>query len=335
MPPIESFEEVEPRGFLPRRCEVDLSAVITCYFEEKSIDEFYSRLASTLESMPCSSEILFVNDGSTDGTWARLCDIFERDTRVSAVIDLFKNSGQANAATPGIMLARGRAILLLDSDLQLDPEELPTLWREFEAGAHVVSGCRRDRRDSAARKLPSLLANVIMRRASSSKLRDFGCTYKIYDGTLVRGFDFGPAKPWRPVPVIAAAGHISEVDVTHHARRFGESGWTFRKLFAYNMENLVNLSGSVFQYLGAVCFFLALLFVLRIGVSFFSEARIVEEVTPGLILNFGVVALLTLLAVLAAIGEFVIRNFIALQRKPAFIVREMRRRPPMGVGAPS
>ena len=175
-----------PPALIPRPAELDLSAVITCYFEEQSIDEFYTRLSATLESTGRTYEIIFINDGSTDATWDRLRSIFERDPRVSAAVDLFRNTGQTNAATPGMMLARGRAILLIDSDLQLDPEELPKLLTAYDAGAHIVSGYRLDRKGSTSRRLPSLLANIIMRRASGSEIRDFGCTYKIYDARLVK-----------------------------------------------------------------------------------------------------------------------------------------------------
>jgi glycosyltransferase involved in cell wall biosynthesis len=306
---------------------VELSVIITCYFEEHSIDEFHRRLSKTLEELGRSYEILFVNDGSTDGTWERLCAIFSADPNVSAVFDLFRNTGQANAATPGMMAARGDAFVLIDSDLQLDPEELPRLVEARDAGNDIVSGYRCQRQDPARRRFPSLLANVIMRRASNSTLRDFGCTFKIYDAKLVRAFELGPFKPWRPVPVIAAAGRIAEVPVSHHRRRYGESGWTFRKLFAYNMENIVNLSERFFQYLGGICLLLALGLALRIASSFVMDVSLLE-VTPGLILNVVLAGILGLCAVLAGIGEFVIRNFIVLQRRPAFIVRRMRQREP-------
>jgi len=309
--------------------EIELSVVISCYFEEESIDEFYQRLASALRATGRSYEILFVNDGSTDDTFARLEAIFESDPNVSAVIDLMKNVGQANAKTPAVMLARGRSIVMIDSDLQLDPEQLGSLLVPRDEGADVVSGYRHNRRDPWNRKLPSLLANVIMRRASASSLRDFGCTYKIYDGRLVRAFEFDAFKPWRAVPVIARAQRIVEVPVTHHPRRYGQSGWTFRKLFAYNMENLVNLSDRPFQWLGGVFLLLAGVLVLRLFADVFWDISILPRVTSGLVLNVLTLGLLAVLGLVAVVGEFVIRNFIELQGRPAFIVRSLRRRDPV------
>lgn len=305
---------------------IDFSIVIGCYFEEKSIEEFYTRLKRTLEETGRSYELLFVNDGSTDGTLDHLRAIFERDEHVTAVVDLMKNTGQANAKTPGVALAKGRAIVLIDSDLQLDPEELPSLIEQYDAGADIVTGYRADRTDPVARTLPSKLANAIMRKATGTNLRDFGCTFKIYDGRLVRAFEFGPFKPWRPVPVISMAGRIAEVPVSHHARRYGKSGWTFKKLFAYNMESLVNVSDRPFQALSMLCVALALLLLLRVVGAFFLPQQVLPQVTNGLLLNATAISLLFTLAVLSLIGEFVIRNFGMLQQKPAYVVRELLRR---------
>jgi glycosyltransferase involved in cell wall biosynthesis len=312
---------------MPYQPVVEFIVLISCYFEEHSIEEFHSRLSRTLESMRRSYEILFVNDGSTDKTWEKLRAIFDADPHVTAIIDLFKNTGQANARTPAVMLSQGKAVVLIDSDLQLDPEELPRIVAKFDEGHDIVSGYRENRKDRLTRTLPSRLANVIMRKASASNLRDFGCTFKVYDGRLARAFDFGPFKPWRAVPVIAMARRIAEVPVSHHPRRYGKSGWTFKKLFAHNMDNLVQLSQRPFQILAALCAFLALLFVSRLVAVQVLPFSILPRVTSGLVLNAVVLSLLIIVSVLCVIGEFVIRNFSALQRRPAFVIREIHTRP--------
>jgi glycosyltransferase involved in cell wall biosynthesis len=303
--------------------QVDYSVLVSCYFEEQSIDEFYQRLSETMKQLGRSYEIIFVNDGSTDRTFEKLKRIFPQDPNVTAVIDFFKNAGQANAKTPAVMLARGKGLLMIDSDLQLDPEDIPLLTEKFEEGFDIVSGYRKNRQDVVSRKLPSILANYIMRKASNSKILDFGCTFKIYDARLVKGFGFDNFKPWRPLPVISQAQNIAEVPVNHHARKYGQSGWTFRKLFAYNMESVVNLSQMPFQVLAALCAALSLLFVLRLALITVFDFSILNTVTNGLILNAIGVCFLALFAVLCMIGEFVLRNFGVLQRKPAFIIKEI------------
>ena len=144
-----------PPALQPAPTTCDLSAVIACYNEEESIGTFHRRLAAALESSGRSYELIFVNDGSEDDTLGRLLGVLEADPKVSAVVDLYSNAGQANATTPGIMLARGAAIRVMDSDLQLDPEELPKLLEAYDAGYDIVTGYRRERHDSSLRRVPS------------------------------------------------------------------------------------------------------------------------------------------------------------------------------------
>lgn len=304
----------------------EFSVLVTCHFEEHSIEEFFSRLLSAWKSTGRGFEIIMVNDGSTDGTWEKLKALFRVHGEVAAVVDFFKNAGQQAAATAALCEARGRHYFIMDSDLQLAPEELPLLLAEFDRGYDVVSGYRVNRRDSFWRIVPSKIANVIMRKASDSNFRDFGCTFKIFHGELIRAFGFGPHRVFSNVDVIAHAGRCKEVPVSHAARRHGVSGWTFRKLWKYNMENLVKLSQRPFQFIAAACAVLALLFMLRIAAAFFTSFSLLAEVTNGLLLNAIAMVLIVLLAVLSMIGEFTIRGFLMLQNNPAYAVREVLRR---------
>jgi undecaprenyl-phosphate 4-deoxy-4-formamido-L-arabinose transferase len=300
----------------------DLSAVISCYFEEESIEEFHERLNGTLRALGRSYEIIFVNDGSTDGTLEKLRRIFERNESVRAVIDLFRNSGQQAAVTAGLSYASGKAILLMDSDLQLAPEEIPLLIREYDRGNDVVSGCRVKRRDPFYRRASSYFANMIMRRASGSTFTDFGCTFKIYNGQLIRACGLGPYHVFSNVELISMAQRLAEVPVSHSARKFRTSGWTLAKLWRYNMDNLVKMSERPFQLLAAICFGVAGLFVLRVLLGLVSQFRILGEVTNGLVLNAIVISELAVIAVLCLIGEFTIRNFIASERLPRYVIRD-------------
>ncbi len=305
---------------------VEFSVLITCYYEERSIEEFHGRLSKAMQHLGRSYEIIFVNDGSTDGTYEKLGRIFERDPNVSAIVDLFQNSGQLAAITAALCEARGRAILLMDSDLQLAPEEIPLLVAEYDKGYDVVSGARVQRTDSRLRIIPSKLANVIMRRATRSGFRDFGCTFKIYNAQLVRAFDYGPHRLFSNVDTIARAGRRAEVPVTHFLRKYGKSGWTLRKLFQYNTDNLVILSERPFQILAALCLAAALLFSVRIVLAYIFPFRILGSVTNGLLLNAIAISLLITVAVMSMIGEFAIRTFLMGRRVPQYIVRELRKR---------
>lgn len=300
----------------------EFSVLISCHFEENSIEEFHARLSDALENLHRSYEIILVNDGSTDGTWEKLKTLFAKDPHIRVIMDLFRNSGQQAAVTAAMTEARGGAWVLLDSDLQLDPAELPLLVAEYDKGADLVSGYRQNRKDSLWRILPSRMANMIMRRASDSTLRDFGCTFKIYNADLLRAFNFGPYHVFSNVDAIARLNRCTEVPITHHPRKYGLSGWTFRKLWQYNMDNLVKLSQRPFQVLAGFCFLGGILFALRILLAFFSRGGIMNEVTPGLILNTVFFFALITLSAIALVGELVIRSFLTLQHCPAYIVRE-------------
>lgn len=307
-----------------------LSAVITCYFEEQSIDELHERLDRALQALGIPYEIIFVNDGSTDGTFEKLRRIFEMNPRVRAVVDLFRNSGQQAAITAGLSYAGGSAILLMDSDLQLAPEEIPLLMREYENGRDVVSGSRRNRQDALFRRGTSYVANMIMRKASKSWFTDFGCTFKVYDARIIRACGLGPYHVFSNVELISMAQRLAEVPVTHYPRKYRTSGWTLAKLWKYNMDNLVRLSERPFQMLAVLCLAAAGLFVLRVLLGPVFNFRIMGEVTNGLLLNAVLIGNLAVVAVLCLIGEFTIRNFLAVERLPKYMIRDVLERRPDG-----
>ncbi len=302
------------------------SAIITCYFEEKSIIEFHAKLSKALNSLDKSYEIIFVNDGSTDGTFELLKEIFNRDKKVTSVINFFKNSGQGAAITAGINHAKGKHFILMDSDLQLAPEELPLLVNEFEKGCDIVSGYRKDRKDSFFRIVPSVLANYIMRKVSKSDLKDFGCTFKIYHGELIRAFNLGPLKLFNPVYIIEQAQKCREVPVSHFPRKYGKSGWTFNKLTEYNMENFMGMFSKAFQVIGFWSILIALLLVLRTIVDYFYSFKILSKIYNGLLLIAIMLSMFITLKMLCLIGEYVVRIFSVAQKNPKYIIKEILER---------
>ena len=303
-----------------------ISALITCYYEEQSIDEFYRRLSAALEASGRTYEIVFVNDGSTDRTFERLKAIYDADAHVYCIMDFFRNAGQPAAVTAAICASRGDIILSMDSDLQLDPADLPKLLEVYDQGYDVVSGYRENRQDTIWRQGPSLIANMIMRRASKTNMRDFGCTFKLYNARLLRGFDLGPLHIFNPVTVLSKCQRWAEVPVSHAARKHGKSGWTFKKLWDYQMEQVVLLTEKPFQYLGVSAFLLALLFLLRVLVEMVTPIHVLDQVTTGLILNSLLIAFLVLFGCLCLVGEFSIRGFLASRHVPRYVIREVFRR---------
>jgi dolichol-phosphate mannosyltransferase len=300
----------------------ELSVIITCYFEEHSIDEFHGRLRETLQGTGRSFEILFVNDGSTDGTLEHLRQIHAEHDDVT-VLDLYRNSGQVAAMTAAVERARGQAVLFMDSDLQLDPEEIPLLLAALDDGADVVSGKRVHRQDSLWRRLPSSVINRLLARLTRTPFTDFGCTFKGFRGDLVRAFEPGPHRLFNPVVAIRHASRFREVPVTHHARQYGRSGWTFRKLIDFAIENVIGTSRGLFQHVSLIALVIAGLTFVRIALAWTVPGSILAaQPTTGLLLNAALLSTALLLAVLCLVGEYMVRMYEG-RVAPRYIVREV------------
>jgi len=220
---------------------VEFSAVITCYQEADSIREFHGRLRGTLERLGRSFEIVYVNDGSTDATLQVLWEIYASDPGVESLIDLAGNYGPAAAVAAGCVAARGRHFIFLDSDLQLDPEELPLLMGEFDKGVDLVNGVRHRRRDHWLRRNVSRMFNACLRWISGARVADLGCTFKVVRGTLIRSLVTGPQQALNPVHLAATARSCSDVPVSHHPRRYGTSGWSLSMLLTFAAGTIVGL----------------------------------------------------------------------------------------------
>lgn len=307
---------------------VEFSAVISCYREERTLREFHRRLRAALDGVGRSCEIVYVNDGSPDGTLGVMRELFEADPRVGVVIDLVKNSGSAAAVAAGCVAARGRHFIFLDSDLQLDPEELPTLVQAFDRGMDLVNGVRRTRRDPLVRRVASRIVNLALRRLSRAQVVDLGCTFKVVRGYLIRGLAPGPHRPLNPVHVAAAARDCANVLVTHHPRAHGRSGWGFMGLVSLTIDSVLGLSRHPFQTVGIVSLLITMLVVLRIFVALFSPRAIFPPIGAGLLLSFAVLSLAIIVGILCLVGEYVLRMHRSTEGPPRYMIRGVWERPP-------
>jgi glycosyltransferase involved in cell wall biosynthesis len=168
------------------RAPLDLSIVIPVFNEEASLAELHARLAAVLDTFPRSTEIIFVDDGSTDGTLFGLKMLREIDPAVR-IVKLARNYGQTAALAAGFDVAKGDIIVAMDGDLQHAPEDLPKLVGKIDEGYDIASGWRERRVDNLwTRQLPSRLANWLMARLSGVALHDFGTTFKAYRARTVK-----------------------------------------------------------------------------------------------------------------------------------------------------
>jgi glycosyltransferase involved in cell wall biosynthesis len=202
---------------------MDLSVVIPLYNEEDSLRVLTSELERAVVGLG-RVEFVFVDDGSTDGSLAVLRELYAADPARVRVLSFRRNQGKSAALAAGFAAARGDRIVTLDADLQDDPAEIAALLRELDAGADMVCGWKRERRDPWSKRLPSRLFNAVTARVSGVRLHDFNTGLKAYRADVVRSVRvYGELH--RFIPVLAAwqGFVVREAPVHHRARRFGQS----------------------------------------------------------------------------------------------------------------
>ena len=199
----------------------EISIIVPIYNEAESLPQLQKELFSVLHDY--DHEILFVDDGSTDNSVAEI-------QRVSTVrlLQFVKNSGQSAAIYAGLVMARGRILVLLDGDLQNDPNDIPRLLEEIEKGADLVCGYRIKRRDDWFKRAQSLIANAIRSRFTKDGVRDTGCTLKAMRRECREALiPFYGMHRFLPALVKGMGYHLVEVPVNHRPRRHGTSKYTF------------------------------------------------------------------------------------------------------------
>ncbi|MEJ2134710.1 MAG: glycosyltransferase family 2 protein [Desulfofustis sp.] len=201
-----------------------ISVVIPIYNEEENLALLYDELTGVMQSLDCSYEILFVDDGSTDTSLTILHSLQAADSRV-VVVQFRRNFGQTAAMSAGFDYSSGEVIITMDGDLQNDPRDIPRFIDKIEEGFDVVTGWRHDRKDAFLnRRLPSIIANKIISWTTGVALHDYGCTLKAFRKEVIKNIRLY-GEMHRFIPAIASGMGISftEIKVNHRARRFGAS----------------------------------------------------------------------------------------------------------------
>jgi glycosyltransferase involved in cell wall biosynthesis len=212
---------------------LDLSVLIPVYNEVDNVAPLHAELDAVLRAGPWSYELIFVNDGSIDGTAAKLREIQRGDPEHVRVAFLRRNYGQTAALSAALDLARGEILIPIDGDRQNDPADIPRLLRALEGGYDVVSGWRKDRQDALiSRKVPSWLANRLVARLSGVPLHDFGCTLKAYRRGVLEGVRLY-GEMHRFIPIFAAwqGARVTELVVNHRARTAGKTKYGIGRTF--------------------------------------------------------------------------------------------------------
>ncbi|WP_431857293.1 glycosyltransferase family 2 protein [Azospirillum sp.] len=219
---------------------VYVSVLVPVYNEIDNIEPLCGALIPALERLHKPFEIIFINDGSTDGTEGKLAAMARAEPRVR-VINFRRNVGQTAALMAGIDHSVGAVIVPMDGDLQNDPEDVALLLAKLEQGYDVVSGWRRDRQDNfVERTLPSRIANKLISKISGVHLNDYGCSLKAYRREMLQGFRlYGEMHRFVPIYAHWQGARVTEVPIRHHPRRFGRSKYGLERVGKVLLDLLV------------------------------------------------------------------------------------------------
>ncbi len=240
---------------------IGLSVVVPIYNEEESLPHLYNSIRSACEKTEEIYEIIFIDDGSQDGSFQQLTVLYNEDPSVK-VIRFRKNYGQTAAMAAGFRAARGDVVVSMDGDLQNDPKDIPLLLAKMDEGYDVVCGWRKDRKDKLiSRKIPSRIANWIIGKITQVPIHDNGCSLKAYRRKIIKQVSlYSELHRFIPAMSSLAGARITEIVVTHHARQFGSSkygisrAWkVFSDLFLIKLLTGFSARPALWFGFGALC----------------------------------------------------------------------------------
>ena len=309
---------------------MDLSVVIPIFEEELNIGPLHDEIRRVLEGLDKSSEIIFIDDGSRDNSFAVLEEIQRKNDGVR-VIRFRRNFGQTAALAAGLQYAQGEVVVTMDGDQQNDPRDIPKLLARIDDGYDLVCGWRFDRKDKYwSRKFPSMLANKLISKTTEVELHDYGCTLKAMRNEVAKNITlYGELHRFIPAVASQMGVSIAEIKVNHRPRTLGTTKYgitrTFRVLLdLITVKFLLKYAGRPMHFFGlpglvsgAIGFMLALYTTferLFLGVPMGSRPLFLLAILMILIgIQFIAIGLL---------GEMQIRTYYETQNKPIFIVKE-------------
>ena len=305
----------------------ELSVVITVMNEEENIQPLLAAISSALDDI--DYEVILVDDGSTDATKKRILQFSDERT---ILVELRRNYGQSTAMTAGIDHSKGTYVALLDGDLQNDPTDIPSMLKLLkEEDWDVVAGNRANRKDGMLlRKIPSKIANALIRRMTGVYIKDYGCTLKIFKREIAEDLGlYGELHRFIPVLAKLQGANITQVDVKHHHRKFGKSKYGINRTFKVMsdlvlmvfmrkyMQKPMHLFGTLgFISVGiGIIINLYLLIIKIMGQDIWGKPLMIL----GLILLLGGIQLITI----GILAEVNVRTYYESQNKKTYQVRNV------------
>jgi len=306
---------------------IELSVVIPVMNEEDNIKPLLEAVKSALADL--EYEIILVDDGSTDGTKRQVLKYADDRTKF---VELRKNYGQSTAMTAGIDYAKGTYIAMIDGDLQNDPTDIPAMLDYLKQGDwDVVAGNRKNRQDGALlRKFPSRIANALIRRWTGVYIKDYGCTLKVFRREIAEDLGlYGELHRFIPVLAKMQGARITQVDVKHHARKFGQSKYGINRTFKVLSDlvlmvffrRYIQKPMHLFGTMGFIAFGIGVLInfyllILKImGHDIWGKPILIL----GLIFLLGGIQLITI----GILAEIAVRTYFESQQKKRYQVRHV------------
>jgi undecaprenyl-phosphate 4-deoxy-4-formamido-L-arabinose transferase len=305
---------------------MNLSVVIPVYNEEAGLPALFGRLYPALDALRLEYELIFVNDGSRDRSAALLREQFAKRPEVTRVVLLNGNFGQHMAIMAGFERCRGERIVTLDADLQNPPEEIAKLLARMDAGHDYVGGVRRERRDSALRRLLSRLMNRVRERITKIRMTDQGCMLRAYSRDIVEAINAcQEVSTFIPALAYTFAKNPAEVDVAHEERAAGVSKYPFYRLVRLNFDLITGFSlvplqlFSLFGILVSVGAVLVYLVVMIQRILLGEPLNALRTFWDRDLLQFFLIGIM--LFGVGLVGEYVGRIYQQVRHRPRYLVQ--------------
>jgi glycosyltransferase involved in cell wall biosynthesis len=320
---------------------VDVSVVAPVYNEEENVPLLCEALHKSLSKLGRSYEIILVDDGSTDRSWQKLCEGADKYPHIK-LIRFRRNFGQTAAMSAGFHASDGEVVITMDADLQNDPDDIGMLLERSDQGIDVVSGWRKDRKDTFInRKLPSMIANAIISKITGVYLHDYGCTLKAYKRDVVKHLHLY-GEMHRFIPAIASwvGATLDEVPVNHRARQFGTTKYgisrTFRVILdLMTVKFLLRYSTHPIQMFGKIGAFFGIPGFLVLGTLIcghiaylFGHGPIASELVAmskrpmWVITPFMLILFCMQFISMGLLAEIQIRTYHESQNKTTYVIKE-------------
>lgn len=317
----------------------EVSVVVPLLNEQDNIGPLYKQIKKSLADQ-YDYEIIFVDDGSSDDSFAILAGLQKTDTGVK-VICFRKNFGQTAALSAGFNHAKGKTVVAIDADLQNDPADIPKMIDRLNEGFDVVSGWRKKRHDNAiTRRLPSIIANWLIAKITGVKLHDFGCTLKAYRrDVLAETKLYGEMHRFIPALASWSGARICEVVVNHRPRTAGAAKYGLARTFKVVLD-LITI-----KFLGSfstkpIYIFGGLGFVTTLGAfvsglvvlyqKFFSSKPLPMNRNPLLVLTAMLITATIQFILMGLIAELLVRTYHESQNRPTYVIKDILESPDSG-----